>query len=223
MAVLPLFFFFFFVFASAGSSSSSSTSHVKGVEITEFASPDQRVNLSVYFESLNEPGATFIIKNLVEIFNKDLINIVNLQLVPWANASISNTNNTILCQNGPDECLLNSLEACVLNVSHDVNIQYALIFCFEFLALEGKHKKWQSCFNQLGLPKQPFLHCFNAGYGTQLGRLYVSQVARLSPRFTFLPWVLVNDKPLEKDYENFVSYVCKAYKGPLVPPACHRV
>ncbi|XP_054783777.1 gamma-interferon-responsive lysosomal thiol protein-like [Prosopis cineraria] len=216
MSILLLFF----VLASKCSSSSSS-SHVEGDEIVEFSSPDQRVNLSVYFESLSEPCATFIIKNLVEIFNKDLINIVNLQLVPWANASISNINNTILCQNGPDECQLNSLEACVLNVSHDVNKHYALIFCFELLALEGRHKKWQSCFNQLGLPKQPFLDCFNAGNGTQLGRDYVSQVARLSPPFTVLPWVLVDDKPLEKDYESFVTYVCKAYKGPFVPPACH--
>ncbi|KAI9115888.1 hypothetical protein K1719_012818 [Acacia pycnantha] len=208
------------MFASAGSSSSL---HNKRIEITEFASPGERVNLSVYFESLSEPCATFIIKNLVEIFNKDLINIVNLQLIPWANASISNINNTISCQNGPDECRLNSVEACVLNVTNDVNKQYALIYCFEFLALEGRHEKWQNCFNQLGLPEKPYLDCFNAGNGTLLGRDYVSQVSRLSSPFKFLPWVLVNDKPLEKDYEKFVTHVCKAYKGPLVPPACRLV
>lgn len=58
-----------------------------------------KVNLSVYYGSLCQPCSTFIIKNLQEIFYNGLINIINLQLVPWANAYINNdTNNSIICQ-----------------------------------------------------------------------------------------------------------------------------
>lgn len=65
-------------------------------EVTPFAS--QKVNLSVYYASLSQPCATFIVKNLEEIFHSDLINIVNLQLVPWANAYVDKTNHSIVCQ-----------------------------------------------------------------------------------------------------------------------------
>lgn len=93
MASVP--FFSFFESEGASSSYPGSLSD-DGCKKGAFAS--QNVNLSVYYESLCLSCATFIIKNLGEIFNNDLINIVNLQFVPWANASINNTNNSILCQ-----------------------------------------------------------------------------------------------------------------------------
>lgn len=84
---------FFFMFSSEASSSSSSSSLL--VQNTALA--PQKVNVSVYYDSLCQSCATFIVKNLGGIFNGDLINIVNLHLVPWANASI-NDKNTFLCQ-----------------------------------------------------------------------------------------------------------------------------
>ncbi|OIW00857.1 hypothetical protein TanjilG_12798 [Lupinus angustifolius] len=70
-------------------------------------------------------------------------------------------------QNGPDECQLNSLETCALNIWPDVNKQYALIYCFEFLVIEGRSKKWHNCFDQLDLPEDPILNCLITGNGTQ--------------------------------------------------------
>ncbi|KAI4305410.1 hypothetical protein L6164_028778 [Bauhinia variegata] len=200
-------------------SDSASCSQIDCVGIPEFAS-SQKVNLSVYYESLNPTCANFIIKDLAEIFNKDLIDIVNLQLVPWANSHINKTNNSISCQNGTDECQLNSLESCVLNDFHDVNKYYALIFCFEFLAIEGRLKNLTNCFSQLGLPEKLTLDCYRRGNGTELGRKYINETAHLSPPHTFLPWVVVNNKPLGKDYANFTSYVCEAYNGIAKPAVC---
>ncbi|XP_028764542.1 gamma-interferon-responsive lysosomal thiol protein-like [Neltuma alba] len=186
-------------------------------------SSPEKVNLTVYYESLGKPCAEFIIRNLGEVFNGDLIDIVNLQLVPWANASINSTNNSISCQNGPDECKLNSLESCVLNLWDDVNKNYALIYCFEFLVIEGRLEKWESCFSELDLPQQPVLKCYNQGKGTQLGRKYVNETANLKPLCKFLPWVMVNNQSIGKDYANFTTFVCKAYKGPTLPAACHKL
>jgi len=70
--------------------------HGDGAEVAPFAS--QKVNLSVYYASLSQPSATFIVKNLEEIFHSDLINIINLHLVPWANAYVNKTNQSIICQ-----------------------------------------------------------------------------------------------------------------------------
>ncbi|KAG5092358.1 hypothetical protein AAZX31_18G186500 [Glycine max] len=215
LALVPLLF----INESDGASYYPSGLHADIAEIAPFAS--QKVNLSVYYASLSQPCATFIVKNLEEIFHSDLINIVNLQLVPWANAYVDKTNHSIVCQNGPDECELNSLEACALNVLNDVNKHYALIYCFEFLAIEGRHKNWQDCFSQLDLPEEPILSCYNRGNGTELGQKSINETALLYAPHEFLPWVMVNNQSIGKEYENFSRYVCEAYKGITAPAACN--
>ncbi|RDY10258.1 Gamma-interferon-inducible lysosomal thiol reductase, partial [Mucuna pruriens] len=164
---------------------------------------------------------TCLIRDLRNVFDRNLISFVNLQLVPWANAYLNNTNNSISCQNGPDECELNSLESCALNIWPKVDIQYFLINCFEFMAIDGRSKKWQDCTNELGLPKGPILNCFNGGNGTELGKTYINKTAQLFPPPSFVPWVVVNNQPVGEDYANFTYYVCKAIKGYVVPEACN--
>ncbi|KAG5054043.1 hypothetical protein JHK85_006553 [Glycine max] len=192
----------------------------------------QKVNLSVYYDSLCKTCAKFIIEDLRDIFGNNLISIVNLQLVPWANAYVNNTNKSISCQ----------------------DIQYQFVNCFEFLAIKGTIKEWkEECLNQLGLPKEPFLNCFNMGNGTEplktaeppvltvlhrfpvrfeglsepddklLGKTYINQIAQLDPPPSFVPWVVVNNQPVEKDYANFAHYVCKAYRGVVVPGICNTL
>jgi interferon gamma-inducible protein 30 len=58
----------------------------------------QMVNLSVYYEALSPSCATFIIQNLTGVFDDDLITITNLRMVPWGNAHVNETDNTIICQ-----------------------------------------------------------------------------------------------------------------------------
>ncbi|PON94330.1 Gamma interferon inducible lysosomal thiol reductase GILT [Trema orientale] len=181
----------------------------------------QKVNLSVYYEALNPTCASFIVKNLARIFDNGLNTILNLRLVPWGNAYLNKSNNAVVCQNGSDECKLNTLQACTINVLHDVNKHFALIYCFEFLAIEGRYKDWRSCFSSLGLPPKPVLDCFNSLNGTKLEQKYAIETAQLNPPHTFVPWVVVNNQPIGNDYKNFTTYACKAYKGTLVPMACH--
>lgn len=88
--VIPLILLFF-TYDSKGASYDTSGSQIKPVDY-------EKVNLSVYYESLSNSSAVFIVKNLREIFNNDLIDIVNLQLVPWANSHVNQTNNAISCQ-----------------------------------------------------------------------------------------------------------------------------
>ncbi|XP_058734469.1 gamma-interferon-responsive lysosomal thiol protein-like [Vicia villosa] len=199
----------FFTYESHSSSSSSSLID------------DHKVNLTVYYESLSQPSAIFIVKNLEEIFNNDLIDIVNLQLIPWANSHVNQLNNSISCQNGPDECELNSLESCAINIWPNVNKHYGLIHCFEFLAIEGKNKMRQNCFHELGLPLGPIMKCSNGGNGTELGQKYIKETTKLNPPLSFVPWVVVNNQPIGKDYENFTYHACKAYKGATIPQACN--
>lgn len=89
---------FLFMYESEGASNSSASLSVgNGANINPPFS-HQKVNLSVYYDSLCQSCALFIIKDLRDIFDSNLTSIMNLRLVPWANAYINNNNNSISCQ-----------------------------------------------------------------------------------------------------------------------------
>ncbi|XP_050383171.1 gamma-interferon-responsive lysosomal thiol protein-like isoform X2 [Argentina anserina] len=166
------------------------------------AAANQKVTLSVYYDSLNTSCATFIVKNLARIFEDDLMTILNLRLVPWGEAYANKSNNsTAICQNK----------------------HFALIYCIEFLAIEGRHNEWETCFSSLGLPKNTTLDCYNSSNATKLEQNYGNETMHLNPPLQFVPWLVLNNQPIGNDYENFTGYVCKAYKGKIAPMACQSV
>ncbi|KAJ6316027.1 hypothetical protein OIU78_019330 [Salix suchowensis] len=97
---------------------------------------------------------------------------------------------------------------------------YALIHCIEFLVIEGRPSDWQSCFNSLGLSEKTILECSDNGTGAKIQAFYGYETAHLDPPHMFLPWVVVNNKSLGKDYRNFTTYICNEYKGKVQPDAC---
>lgn len=180
---------------------------------------DNVVLLSLYYESLCPYCANFIVNQLVKVFQTDLRSIVKLRLVPWGNTQIT-PNHTWICQHGPSECKLNMVEACAIYVWPDPGTHYRFIYCIEQLRLNNKENGWQSCFPTLGLPSTPVMNCLSTGLAVKLEQRYADETARLNPPHRFVPWVLVNNLPLQEDYQNFVSYICKAYKGTSTPQAC---
>ncbi|PSS23843.1 Gamma-interferon-inducible lysosomal thiol reductase [Actinidia chinensis var. chinensis] len=187
----------------------------------EFKDDSLKVKLSLYYEALCPFCTNFIVNNLAKIFENGLISVIDLRLVPWGNAFVKD-NNTWVCQHGPDECMLNTVEACAIRVWPDLGSHFSFRFirCVERLNLENKHSEWSSCFRTEGLNSKPLMDCYNSGLGFQLEQSYADETARLNPPHRFVPWVIVNNLPLEGDYQNFVAYVCKAYKGTSVPKAC---
>lgn len=78
------------------SPSSSSAEH-HGIKVP---SPIKipKVTLSLYYETLCPYCQAFIKNDLLRLFVEDLIDIVNLRLVPWGNARVLEPNKTIICQ-----------------------------------------------------------------------------------------------------------------------------
>lgn len=58
----------------------------------------EKVELVLYYETLCPYCKEFIVKELIKVFDRDLINIVNLRLVPYGNAHIQEPDKTIVCQ-----------------------------------------------------------------------------------------------------------------------------
>ncbi|CAN1303474.1 Gamma-interferon-responsive lysosomal thiol protein [Linum perenne] len=181
----------------------------------------QKVNLSVYYETLCPPCAQFIVENLINIFNNGIIDIVNLKLIPWGNAhlTVNGTNNT---NNGPDECRLNRVQACVIDVLNNVQLQFKFIKCTEEQSSQMGNPSlaWKTCANNLQFPQMPIEDCYYNGMGKKLLLEYGDETMHLNPPSRGVPWVTVNGTPLSQDYYKFVSYVCKAYKGKSLPNAC---
>ncbi|KAJ6750377.1 hypothetical protein OIU85_000956 [Salix viminalis] len=129
-----------------------------------------------------------------------------------------------------NECFLNAIEACTITIYPDVVRHFRFIHCVEKMSLENKMNEWVNCFGMSGLGKAP-VDCYTRGYGEsgnlnlnddemQLEKKYAAETAKLNPPHRFVPWVVVNNQPLREDFENFVSYVCKAYRGTKMPEAC---
>ncbi|KAL1080239.1 hypothetical protein V6Z11_D10G278800 [Gossypium hirsutum] len=73
--------------------------------------------------------------------------------------------------------------------------------------------------------------CYTTGFGYKLLLQYANETAHLKPPQEYVPWVVVNHQPLRQvitsifiswlhDFENFVKYVCQAYKGDHKSAAC---
>ncbi|KAE9594202.1 putative gamma interferon inducible lysosomal thiol reductase GILT [Lupinus albus] len=56
----------------------------------------------------------------------------------------------------------------------------------------------------------------------QLELQYAAETNALQPPHKYVPWVVVDGEPLYEDYENFLSYVCNAYKGTDTPQSCTK-
>eukprot|EP00262_Sarcandra_glabra_P011943 TRINITY_DN2964_c0_g1_i6.p1 TRINITY_DN2964_c0_g1~~TRINITY_DN2964_c0_g1_i6.p1 ORF type:complete len:268 (-),score=11.27 TRINITY_DN2964_c0_g1_i6:268-1071(-) len=206
-----------------------------------------KVSLALYYETLCPYSANFIVNYLANIFDSGLIDIVDLNLVPYGNARIG-SNNSIACQHGPYECLLNTVEACAINVWPDLNKHFTFIYCVESLVVLRKYTEWESCFEKTGFDSQPVVDCYNSGTGKEISKprirkrtlritkestsriiqriishrrdlflelQYAAETNALEPPHTYVPWVVVNGQPLYEDYENFETYICKAYTGTL--------
>ncbi|OMO84951.1 Gamma interferon inducible lysosomal thiol reductase GILT [Corchorus capsularis] len=168
-------------------------------KVSSSNSSSEKVNVSIYYEALCLRCAKFIVNKLENVFENGLISIIKLRLVPWGDSYISKSNDTIICK---------------------VNKHYGLIYCIEFLAIEGRQKEWETCFDSLGLPEEHILDCYNSGKGRTLELAYANETAHLSPPHAYSPWVVVNNQSLGNDYANFAAYICKAYQGNAPPPSC---
>ncbi|KAL5740322.1 hypothetical protein ACOSQ2_029502 [Xanthoceras sorbifolium] len=181
----------------------------------------ENVTVSVYYETLCPYCADFVVNHLVKLLQNGLSSIVNLRMIPWGNALIQ-PDGTFVCQHGPGECMLNTIEACTVAIYPDVVQHFNFIYCVEHLTLQKRQAEWMSCFDSTRLSRAP-INCYRNGYGKQLEQKCAAETAQLNPPHRFVPWVVVKNQPLQEDFMNIVSYVCKAYRGTRLPEACRSL
>ncbi|RCV45246.1 hypothetical protein SETIT_9G438700v2 [Setaria italica] len=178
-----------------------------------------KVAVALYYETLCPYSARFVVDHLARVFEDGLLDAVDLTLVPYGNARV-HAGGEITCQHGPNECLLNTVEACAIDTWPDLDVHFRFIYCVEDLVMKRQYKKWDSCFQKLGLDPKPVTDCYKSEQGHKLELKYANQTNALVPPHRYVPWVVVDGQPLLEDYENFEVYICKAYKGSNPPKVC---
>ncbi|KAK4351605.1 hypothetical protein RND71_030918 [Anisodus tanguticus] len=172
------------------------------------------------------------INYLPKIFKNGIIDIVDFKLVPWGNTKLK-ANNTFKCQHGPGECFLDTVEACAIDAWPDLglpeiaalptkveNEHFPFIYCVESLVYHKNYTQWETCFENLNLKKKLVTDCVASGRGKELELGYAAETNALQPPHKYVPWVVVDDQPLYDDYMDFISFICKAYKGTAPVPGC---
>ncbi|XP_010937930.1 gamma-interferon-responsive lysosomal thiol protein isoform X2 [Elaeis guineensis] len=137
----------------------------------------RKVPLALYYETLCPYCSNFIVNYLAKIFENGLIDIIELDLIPYGNARIG-SNDTISCQHGPNECVLNTVEACAITAWPDVSEHFSFIYCVESLVMEHKYLEWESCFSKTGLDSNAVLDCYKSGYGKKDYRNFEAYICK---------------------------------------------
>ncbi|ESQ36200.1 hypothetical protein EUTSA_v10008497mg [Eutrema salsugineum] len=200
----------------------ASASDFSGISLTSSSPDSPKVSLGLYYESLCPYCSSFIVNHLAKLFEDDLISIVDLHLSPWGNTKLRPDNVTVVCQHGAFECFLDTVEACAIDAWPKLSDHFPFIYCIESLVIEHKYDKWETCYEKLNLNSKPVADCLSSGHGNELVLQYAAETSALQPPHKYVPWVVVDGQPLYEDYENVISYICKAYKGNKVPGACAK-
>ncbi|VAH89934.1 unnamed protein product [Triticum turgidum subsp. durum] len=162
----------------------------------------EKVHVAIYYESLCPYSARFVTNHLLKAYRDGLLDAADLTLVPYGNAKVD-AHGAITCQHGPDECLLNTVQACAIDAWPDVKVHLGFIYCVSDLVMKNRHREWESCFQKQGLDPKPVTECYKGERGHNLSLEYGRQTAELVPPHQFVPWVVVDGKPLYNDYGKF--------------------
>lgn len=182
------------------------------------ASQDERVHVSLYYESLCPFCRAFINDTLLPLHQGPVGKLMDVELVPYGN--VIEVQGKWMCQHGPEECQLNTLEACALDEAEPEDA-FAFVACIERNALAFE-KEIQPCAADAGIGKlaDSIQKCARGAKGKELFEKMGKKTQALRPPHQYVPWVTVNDVPLEGDYGNLKTFVCAAYTAGPKPEAC---
>ena len=136
-------------------------------------------------------------------------------VVPWGNAKMSG-DGTVTCQHGANECKGNKLQACA-QAHFNVTSQWMDLFRCQGAAYPNSVTDMQACAEAAGMDWSVIQSCYDGSEGEALIQANYKRTAALSPPHAGVPWVVVNDVPLD-DRDQLLAAICAAYVG--AKPAC---
>lgn len=179
-----------------------------------------KVKLDLYYESLCPACTTFVTREVSELMAAEGVpEITDITFYPYGNAR-ENPDRTFTCQHGPDECKGNMNMACGIYVAVNLTATwFPYVYCME----KGNPvRDTERCANEAKLSFEKIDACLNdkdLSYSIMHG--HAVKTDSLVPKKQYVPWVVLNDKPLYTDFNAITRKVCQAYTG-TKPRGCNR-
>ena len=185
------------------------------------------VNFTLYYGSLCNACLAMIQLQIYPTYMALGESVLNLTMVPYGNAKEKKTKTghwKFDCQRGEEECVVNVIESCVLNMQKNKTEAFLFIHCLDNDIPEFP-KAAKRCAPKFDIDYDTLMTCANGDQGEQLEHEMAVITGKLSPPHTYVPWVTLNGVHTEKindqAMEDLMSLICKTYKGPT-PDACKK-
>jgi len=185
----------------------------------------EAVTLSVYYEALCPDSMWFVKYQLYPTWLLLTGQYLAIDFVPYGKATQSQfPNGTWMfeCQHGPNECLGNKVQACVLSLyQNNPSLQVKFISCV--MSSRRPLRAGPQCASLLGIEYDPIQDCAEGVQGDQLLAAMGNRTLYFTPQITFVPTVAVNGVYSETDQDQAMSdltgVICRYIAG-TKPAAC---
>ncbi|NXQ82875.1 GILT reductase, partial [Nyctibius grandis] len=184
------------------------------------------VELSLYYESLCPACREFLVQQLFPTWLLLPAEALNITLVPYGNAEERNVSGKwdFQCQHGPEECLGNMIETCLMDEAKDFGTYFPVIFCMESGSSVTKNLEAQCL--QVYAPQLDagrIAACVQGDTGTALMHRNAQLTEALNPPHNYVPWVVINGKHTDElqaqAQTSLLQLICRLYQGEK-PEAC---
>ncbi|XP_075300264.1 gamma-interferon-inducible lysosomal thiol reductase [Opisthocomus hoazin] len=183
------------------------------------------VELSLFYESLCPACRWFLVQQLFTAWLLLPAEALSVTLVPYGNAAERNVSGKweFECQHGPEECLGNMLEACLMHEAKNFSTYFPVIFCLE--SGSSVTKNLEACL-QVYAPQLDggrIAACARGDAGAALMHRNAQLTEALDPPHEYVPWIVVNGKHTDELQEqaeaSLLGLICSLYQGEK-PKAC---
>jgi len=187
-----------------------------------------KVKIDFYMEAMCPGCKYFGTGDLVSMLN-GLADYVTLRAIPYGNAALNTTVGSphfgeIACQHGPDECLGNKIELCMMHQYPDWTVWFPAFKCIE-KSDELPYNASVKCLPENNMDLAAVLKCANGPEGEKLHQDAGKETANLSPPHSFTPWLVVDGTAMNSSelLGDLVNQVCTRLPGDILPSLafCH--
>ncbi|XP_033926834.1 gamma-interferon-inducible lysosomal thiol reductase [Melopsittacus undulatus] len=187
--------------------------------------PAAPVELSLFYESLCPACRMFLVRQLFTAWLLLPPDVLSITLVPYGNAQERNESGKweFRCQHGPEECLGNMIETCLMHEAKNFSTYFPVIFCLE--SGSSVTKNLAACLQVYApqLDGSRIAACVGGDTGAALMHRNAQLTEALDPPHQYVPWVVVNGKhtdELQAQAEaSLLGLICSLYQGKK-PEAC---
>ncbi|NXU85760.1 GILT reductase, partial [Xiphorhynchus elegans] len=185
------------------------------------------VQLSLYYESLCPACRQFLVLELFPTWLLLPSEVLNITLVPYGNAQERNVSGkwNFQCQHGPEECLGNMIEACLMHEAKNFSTYFPIIFCLESGSSVTKNLDAVRCLQVYApeLDRGRISACVQGDVGLALMHQNAQLTEALDPPHQYVPWIVINGKHTDdlqaQAQASLLGLVCRLYQGEK-PEAC---